>query len=226
MPFPNQKYMKRTIRGSKKPQTSFKKLKKDVTFLKKVCTPEIKFLDTTITTVSAQTLVILPISLMAQGDTSNTRDGDNVIFKNLYVKGALNGASNGASENFIRLMVVRDNLQDSDGNVFQSTDLLQTDDWNSFYKADGNQTRFKILSDKVHHIGDSNTANGLGMGTLKKYVSLKIKLNYKSYFNGTAATQASAGKGKLYLCYIDVLGAGTGTAITPDIKCRLTFQDS
>ncbi len=215
MTFPHKKYLHKTIKGSKPTIT---KLQKDVKMLKRVAVPEVKFHDTAITTAGAVTLVINPVSLIAQGDTDATRDGDEIYVKNLYVKGLL-AADTGSDGQLIRFLIIQDKQQDADASVFTSTDFLQSDVWNSFYKADGNQKRFKVLSDRVHQIGDNQ--NGDSTDNNRKYISLNAKINQKMYFNGTAATLSSAGRGKLYVCYI----CNAGTPVT-DLQCRLTFQDS
>ncbi len=223
MVFPNKKYMKRTIRRS----APISRLQKDVRMLKRVAIPEIKFLDTTISFTSViSVLQIAPVSLMAQGDTDSTRDGDEVLLKNLYWKGILsNDVSAGSSTpTLTRILIVQDNQQDSDSVVFTVTDLLQTEAIDSYYKADGNHKRFKVLYDKVHSTNVFKSETDLTKsGMDRKWITKSHKLNRKLYFNGTAATQASQGRGKLYFCAIsDHSGLGSDM----EFQARLTYQDS
>ncbi len=194
--------------------------------LKRVAIPEVKFFDTAINTATATTLVKIPVSLMADGDTSSTRDGDEIMVKNLYVKGSITAVeSNGnIADSHTRVLIVQDNQQEPDATEFTTLDFLQTNVWNSYYNADSNQRRFRVLSDKMYHFGQVNQAADASVyqeTASSKYFSLNIKLNRKMYFNGPANTQVSQGRGKLYVCYISQL-----VNMEVDVQARMTFQDS
>ncbi len=202
------------------------KLEKKVNQLAKVATPEVKFFDTAVTTTSALTLVKIPVSLVGQGDTDVLRDGDEIMIKNLYVKGSVTAAVAAGTviDDHIRVILLQDFQQDADASVFVTLDFLQTDVWNSYYQASGNQKRFKVLSDKVYHIGAVGQSGGTETyqsTASSRAISYNIKLNRKMYFNGTATSQASQGRGKLYVCYIS-----ESTLHGIDIQARMTFQDS
>ncbi len=208
---------------------ALKKLERKVTKLAKVATPEIKFHDTAVTTASAVTLVKVPISLIAQGDTDSLRDGDEIMLKNLYIKGSVSTSLSAANivDDQIRIILLQDFQQDADATAFTTVDLLQSDVWNSFYKADGNQKRFKILSDRMHHMGvvcegTQNAGTESYQSTASnKYITQRVSLNRKMYFNGVGDTLANQGRGKLYMCYIS-----ERSLHTMDFQVRLTFQDS
>lgn len=221
-------YMKKTIRGSKKP-SKLSKLEKDVKQLKRVATPEVKVIDTDITDATMSTsLEANPISLVATGDDDSSRDGDTILVKNIYIRGVLHSA-NTADGNLVRCILVQDYEQDGNASVFTTTDFLQADNLESFYQSDTNHRRFKVLYDKVHYVAPYilDTVNGVGAASTpsKKMVQIKVRLNKKIYFNGTAATQASAGRGKIYWCTLmdDISGGGS---VSFNGNARVTFQDS
>ncbi len=209
------------------PRGKLTRLAKDVRMLKRVAIPEVKFIDTTVQTVSSTSLVKVPVSLIEQGDNSSQRDGDEILLKYLYLKGSITsevGLGDATVDDHCRVIVLQDMQQDADGAIFSTLDFLQLDNWNSYYHADGNQKRFRVLSDKMIHLGRvGNTAGGevFQATACSKYISLKIKLDRKLYFNGTSDTQASQGRGKIYVCYI-----GETYNYVIDLQARLTFQDS
>ncbi len=209
------------------PKGKVARLVKDVRMLKRVSVPEVKHFDTGVSfTDVISTLQIAPLSLMAAGDSDETRDGDQILVKNLYFKGIINNdvSAGTSTPTLTRILIVQDNQQEVDGGVFSATELLEADDLNSYYQASSNHRRFKVLYDRVHATNVFLSATDLTKASMdRKWVQGSIKLNRKMYFNGTASTQSSQGRGKLYLCAIS-----DHSSLGSDLEfiTRMTFQDS
>ena len=223
-----------TFRPVSSTKNQVQKLKKDLNKLKKVATPEVKVHDTDVTNSDIGTaLEITPVSLIAQGDDDSSRDGDQILGKKLYIRGFLfHDTDTGGTDVdgvLVRCMLVQDMEQAPNASIFTATDLLQANNLESHYQSDTDHQRFRVLYDKVHYLGPKfiSTASSIAYasGVDKKMIVINKKIDKKMYFNGTASTQASAGKGKLYWCMmIDDQGAN-GT-VSFNGTSRLTFQDS
>ncbi len=215
--------MGRIYKHRGKRTSDFQKLKKEVKQLKKVATPELKFIDSDLDSANVSTTLLkIPINLSAEGDSVTTRDGNQILVKDVMVRGLLTTATDEAAvPSLTRLMVVMDYEQDSTS-LFSTTDLLQSDDIDSFKKMDQNQRRFSILYDKVHYCGSQNSTTGVTTDPAKKWIEIKIRLNRKVYYNGASATEASLGRGKLHFCLI----SDAANLVDFEGTSRVTFQDS
>ncbi len=164
---------------------------------------------------------VTPLTLIAQGATSLTREGLRIKLQSMQIKGKLEGnAASSVSHCWFRCIVVQDNEQH--GTVAGLTDYLESADDIAFIEHDKRQ-RWKTILDK--HMDLSNYALNDTSTLIPRRRSYKFYKKWKTpknlTFLGVAATQASQGRGNLYLIMISSQAAN-GPVIELNFRFRFT----
>lgn len=151
------------------------------------------------------------LNLIAQGDTSDARQGNSVKLHgiNINIKAALNG---GATNTTIRFILFYD-LQ-SNGSTPVGADILSNVTTVGNYNHD-NAQRFPILADRRMTICSS--------GASEKAIRIYRRLNMHEYFDGTTAAIGDVVSNALWLFVIS-----DETTNTPNVLVRsqLMFIDN
>ncbi len=161
-------------------------------------------------TISTSGEIIL-LSGMGQGDTSLTRDGLQIMPRNLQFKIRL-VMNSSATASQVRFMIFKD--KENQGVLPTIAALLEADTTMDFTEHD-TRPRFQILRD----INFNLSINSDRILFMKGFIKLKGKM----WFSGTAGTQTSIGKNSLYL-YI-VSNEATNTP-THTCRFRMRFNDT
>lgn len=135
------------------------------------------------------------INAIAQGNTSETREGLWINVLSLQLKAYFEVSSSQTANKCIRLMIIRDEL--NQGAAPAITDVLESANMNAFPKHE-NRARFRILYDKKINL--TLQSNGVGTTVQRNYYK-KFKRPIKCHYIGTAASAANTGQNALYLFY-------------------------
>lgn len=190
---------------------------------------EIKFFDTDITTAGTSSGVISSssLNLMQEGDTDQSRDGNECLLSRIDIRGNLelpeesDQASVGLlTPSLCRMIVYYD--KQCNGAAAAVTDILAGATFDSFYNLD-NRKRFRMLYDKVHSFNvlptsDGGTANQYDSAVQYRNIRWGMKLNKKIVFDATtgAITDLTSGN-------IGVLLITKGADVNVDLKARIRF---
>lgn len=175
---------------------------------------EIKYHDTIVTAgVVPNTGTINGLSDMAQGDSSQDRDGMSAKLLNLTLRGYLQHNAASAFQNHVRVIIFRGKQENGTG--FAATDILETATIHS-PKNYTDRFRTKILYDQLHSIPLIYSGNN----SRKIIPPVNIKLNgHVNYSGVTTAIEA----GGLYILY---LGSQATNTPTMYYHARLTYVDN
>jgi hypothetical protein len=163
----------------------------------------------TVTTGNVRNLCLIP-----EGSDYNERTGRSIKLKSIAIKAQLKVNAT-AELNTIRVMVVRTLLNSSSAPTV--SDVLQSVDINSFRNRENNQRSFNVLYDR-------NITLSLDNDNEYKQFSFYKKLDSHMYFSGTAATEASSGKGAIYLMLLSDQSVNTPTMA--NCHTRITYVDN
>ncbi len=134
------------------------------------------------------------LTLLVQGDTTNTRDGSQVKFTSIRFSYFLK-VNASSLNNLVRVMLVHD--KQTNGAQASATDVLQDatpiDAITSAYNID-NVSRFHILYDKVHAL-----SNG---GTSAIHRTIHKKLNLKVRYDGNAGDVTDLSQDSIFLILV------------------------
>lgn len=150
--------------------------------------------------------VVIPISLLAVGNTPITRIGDKIHAESIEIR-CEDDSTDGVT---VRVMLVKDNQQH--GTLPVITDILAEQTIIAPRNA-AKLDRYKVIWDSVK--GLSSDING------QNWI-MKRKLNHNIAYIGDAADQASQGKGNLYLV---VISHNAGGADSFGYSTMLGFSD-
>lgn len=166
-------------------------LKRDVAKLKRETNKEVHTA-TTVNPVDPNTTgTTTHVTAIAQGDNINNRNGNQILVKSLRMKGHVSINSTTSTNQFVRFVLVRDNLGSttapSIGDVWSTVAIFAA----GRNRAQGPQdlVRFTILMDEW--VGMS--ALGWEIFGIDRYITV----NSACYFTGTASTDE--GKGSIWL---------------------------
>lgn len=126
------------------------------------------------------------------GLTDNDRIGDQIRCKSLHIKGTINLMPPMASVAVVRLILVRykDNYYNTNPSI---VDLLNTNDYRSFYNTETQKDEYSILYDKTFNLNQ----------TTKPQVYFSIHKNlsnaYAKWNPGTISTGPASGHYFMYL---------------------------
>jgi hypothetical protein len=166
-----------------------KQMLKDVRWLMSVVNVESKFLDTTInSSPDNSTPVIVALTLMAQGETSQTRSGDSVKAQALCMNLSINMNPTSVTQH-TRVLIVEDKA--SNGSAPSWSQVIRQTSPSGFYNLD-NSDRFIVHLDQ-HFINNAQAKELTG-----KY-NWTQQLNQHVRYSGTGATQGEATTGHMYL---------------------------
>lgn len=171
---------------------------------------ENKYFDTLTGVSYTDVGIMIDLSLVPQGDTDITRDGDQLYATSLQIRGYLTVADN---TNVARVIVFRwkcDSVPLND-NILDTTYKGSVNYVNSGYHHDG-RSDFVVLSDKTY-----NMQLGTNRSQMRYY--LNKKLNHKINYN--AGT--TAGRNKIYMFVISDSAAIAHPTI--NTITRLNFRD-
>ncbi len=172
MPF--RKRNVRRVRRRFKPRSSGAKALHMVRKLKSVLAVEKKNHTLTVSGTIPTTGTIDHLTAIAQGDTNQLRDGNQL--KVIYLGGRIRLLINASqTRTFVRVMLVQDRQQIADATPAVG-DILQSVSPTSFLNSN-TLGRFKVLYDKVRHMSDN--------GNQLIYLKVDIPMNSKIRYNGT-----------------------------------------
>lgn len=178
-------------------------------YLKGLINVEYKKNDVAVTAGFVQpstTGTITLLSSMAQGDTSETRNGNSIRSKSISIKGSVVA---GTQTNELRYILFLD--KNSNGVIPTATELLEADSVIARYNDDNMGSRFIILQDKRVPMGFNDTTNHYAAGDMNVSWSMYKKLFGHAKFDGTGAGQADAVSGHLYLYMVATANVGQHT---------------
>ncbi len=167
----------------------------------------------------ANTLEVSQIAVVPQGATESERVGRKMIVHSIALKGLLSlgdGTDFDLSADIIRVYIIQD--MQTNGGVFGATQLLETDNFQSFNNL-ANKGRFKILKVKEYSFRSqsaaSTTAPAIHFGEDIKPVHLYLKCKIPIEFDNSAATGVvtSCRSNNIYVCFMAATGSNNVTFI-------------
>ncbi len=175
---------------------------------------EYKTIRTAIPSPASTTSVITSITGIAQGDTTNTRNGNKIKVMSVQLKGAI-CANDSANTTLYRMLIFSDNSGEATAPVI--TDLF--DSASDFYqgklKSDvqNKNTQYRVILDLILPFSNS----GKQCDVLKYY----NKIHRHVYFTGV--NSGDYGKGAIYMITSSDQGANTTTV---NADCFVKFVDN
>lgn len=181
----------------RQPKKNLKKLIKNV--IKSEIHPELKQASTAFSSYALGSTGTVPLSFygIAQGDTAQTRDGQEIKVKSVHFRGTLYQHAS-ATNTVCRLLLVRDNQQVADTaptwtELFEGHRVVSP-------KSILREGRFSVLSDNLYALGTrTNVIN----------INIYKKVNHVVRYNGANSTDMQ--KGGLYLLCISNEPTNTAT---------------
>lgn len=181
---------------------------------------ELKYFDTDDTsTVSATWAVVGSDYLdMAQGDTSNTRDGDKINLRSIHLKGSYTPSTTLDVSQMIRLALywVPDNVALAQPAPF-------TDSSVNAFRDVAYTGLVRVLWDRVFIVSPKvdNQATPIDLSYKKVYFDKNIKLSKILSYNSDVSSVPLDGKLVLmHMC--DAVGGGTASSLAVRIRVRYT----
>ncbi len=156
--------------------------------------------------------VIVPLTLIPQGDEITSREGKHISPISLYGHFHIRGNDSATIAATNRVIIFRDNRQH--GVLPVVTDVLQAANPLALMNMT-HSDRFKIVKSWYSmsgSVGESDTPNNR---VRKFYKKMRGRIN----FIGTGGAQADQGIGNYYMLFITDAGANTPT-ISYNIRCR------
>ena len=199
-----------------KETANYAKIARNVAYLMSVVNVETKVHDRDVGDVQPDNTTgnVRNLCLIPEGSDYNERTGRSIKLKSIAIKAQLKVNAT-AELNTIRVMVVRTLLNSSSAPTV--SDVLQSVDINSFRNRENNQRSFNVLYDR-------NITLSLDNDNEYKQFSFYKKLDSHMYFSGTAATEASSGKGAIYLMLLSDQSVNTPTMA--NCHTRITYVDN
>lgn len=193
-----------------------KALARRVSKLERGFNRELKTFDATRTTSPTTTGGVQNLNVMGQGDTSLQRDGLQIKPKHLTWKIRIKNNASASTGTFVRMILFTD--REGQGSYATATDLLESDDIDA-WPEHNTRPRFKIHKSIVYRV---EPATSSPHAIYDKGI-IKFPKNYKMWYNGSAAAEASVGKNALYV-YLVSDQATNSPAI--EFNSRLRFVDN
>lgn len=157
---------------------------------------------------------IIPISMIAQGDTSITREGLQIKPLSLEVKVLTTSDASSTVATTHRLIVFKD--KEMHGTHPTVANILESDGLLALPEHD-TRPRFKFYRDVII------SAEKAAQDSIYYKTYIKFKNKTRIYYSGTTAAEASSGKNQLYLYFLTNQATNT-----PDsyYQIRLRYRDS
>ncbi len=137
---------------------------------------EKKFVDTDGTQAPTGTFIITPLTLVGQGDTSSSREGNKIVFSSIQLKYTIK-QNTAADQSRCRVMIVKDRQVNE--SLFTANDLIQSTGLGtaivSAKNRDG-QFRFQIMYDKIHTLQIAGTSLNQG----RYFKRMNVPARYES----------------------------------------------
>ncbi len=207
MPFRKRRFKKRNGNAGKIALRKVNKLMKNT---------EKKFVDTDNNVSQDDTITIAPLTLIGQGDSSSSREGNKVVFKTMQLKYSWKLNTAASSGGRMRVMIILD--KQANGAVFTAGDLLASTALGtaivSPLNLDG-QFRFRVLYNKV------TTLSPQGMEVA--YKTLFKKINIPARYSGSGGSQSNILSQGIYI--LSVSDSQSNLPVL-DYYARLRFIDS
>lgn len=186
-----------------------------VKYLKTLVNVEFKKHDSQASNTPSTSGVVTTLAAIAQGDTDQTRSGNSILAKSLYLQYTMKQHAS-ASETFVRMVIFRDLQQISDtapsiGDILDSTFSSQY--WLAPLNNEFGVGRFQVLADR--RFSFSGNGNECRIGKL--YIPLKFHIRY----NGSTVSDIQ--KNGLYMIMVSSEATNTPTV---EHVARLTFVDN
>lgn len=162
---------------------------------------EKKFIDTANTVSTSTTPAITPLTLVAEGDDYNQRNGRSIKLSSLQCRYYINANATATISYMLRVLIIID--KDSRGSAPTASEIFQdSTNFNTPINLN-NGKRFVVLFDKVTDVSPS----GAYTDDALKWKQYYKKLSMHTTFMGTGATQADADNNHIYLVYMATGGA-------------------
>lgn len=170
----------------------------------------------------------VPVSLCAQGLTVNTRKGNAIIIKDIYLSGEAGPGVNQVLTQGCRLIVFWD--RQPNGAAITAAALLNTTDVSGL-NNNSVWDRFKIIYDKRFKVAPANAAAALsptGDSIVPIQMYKKFGKGIESRFNGAGGAIGQVQTNVLYVCALGDQGpAALVNPVTGNfLQCRVRFQDA
>lgn len=173
---------------------------------------EYKLHDVGVALTPSSSGLVSAISLLPQGDTTLTRDGNSVKMTSCQIRIRATQHSS-AADTMVRVILFSDSQQQ--GVVPTVASVLAGADPDGFPNIIDFPSRFQIV--KEWNIQLSNT--GMASANRQSY----FKMNHHLKFEGSGSTQAEQRKGNLYLLSISTEATNTPTV---QLDARLRYIDN
>lgn len=175
--------------------------------------PEYKFLDSSypISVLGTAGQIQSIPSLISQGDSSTSRDGNSIKITSILVRANITQTVGTTTPVTTRFMIFSDSS--SNGTPPQVLDVLQTADVLSPMNR-VNGSRFTVLSDKLYTTDPDD---------LRKGIKIYRKLQHHIHYLDGTNTVTSLGQGVIYFLWITDTGAGASSIAW---NCRMRFLDN
>lgn len=187
----------------------------DVKRLKSLINVELKAAETASTSATVtDTATIVNLSLVAQGDDYNNRQGRSLKAHDLQINATASGHPS-STITVLRCIIFKTNQNQSAAPAVGDI-LKDASDVHSQYEMSDNQRSFVILSDRKFLLvtgADSQLQN----------LNYKKSLSHHIMYSGTAATEASTGSGAVYML---LLSDRSTNSPTVEYSARMRFIDN
>lgn len=195
----------------KNPKKAIEYAVKGVQLLKTLVNVEKKFINTSIVVPVSTSGGIQNISLVGQGDTDVTRNGDSIKMHGLqcHLTAVM---STSAEQSFYRYMIVLD--KDTRQGTAAMTDVLESSAINSFTNRDGHD-RFVVLKDDVipYSITGNQTAHR------EFFIPLDLHAKYVS----SGATAADSAQNQILFVHVSNEAVNS---VYVNFQSRISFYDN
>lgn len=173
---------------------------------------EFKEHNVSISTGVSSTATIQALTNIAQGDTTNTRDGSSIKLASIGFKGRIEFDVSNATATMVRIMLVHD--RQTNQAIYAASDLLVTSGVNTNRNLD-NGRRFRVLMDKTYSLSDFNPIIPI------KYYKRSYPIHIR--FDNAAAAITSLTENSLSVFLISNEATNTPTVI---MNWRIRYVDN
>ncbi len=213
------------VRRRKKKQSIDKKQTKDINMLKNLMLKNIQegWSDDTfvadITNAGAVYYNWHSLDSIAQGDAPYQRTGNKITLNQIHIKGHVTaGAWQAANNGIFNLRIIIFKVLDEGDVLFTVNQLLETIQYNSFYKKDSSR-KFKILKDKKIILSRSAATNIQSRYAVYKNFNFKLKFGKKGlpiWYRGSIAGNPT--KANIQMLLISDSSVGLPSSDQPKIN--------
>ncbi len=194
---------------------------RDIARLKRMFSPEKKWLNTQLTAVDLNTSWSFAIlNGLVQGTDVNDRVGDKVRFIKLEISGIAQTAAVVGGSAVVRFCVVQD--KQPNGTTFTTSELMedQNDIWSLYNNVFS--SRFNVLYDKIIDL-NVLAANASAI-TYRSFRKTK-KLNIVTHYSSAVGTIVDIETNSLYFIYASNIASGSDDPVA-HAHVRLTYTDN